>query len=160
MYIPVWESSPDAVASLIQSSSAILPVLILFPSTIATLPKILLAICSFDISRLNIATPTFACIAAFVAIFNANADFPIAGLAATSIKSELWRPAVLLSKSINPVGTPVTCCFLLYKSSSSVKESTKISLIDEYPVWFLFCITLKIFFSALSIISSTSWVGS
>ena len=52
------------------------------------------------------------------------------------------------------------CCFLLYNSSNCVKLSTKISFIGEYPFWFLSCIILKIFFSAPSIMSSTSSVGS
>ena len=41
------------------------------------------------------ATGVFPLNAAFVAIFNANADLPIAGLAATSISSEPCKPAVL-----------------------------------------------------------------
>ena len=123
------ESSPEAAASLLHSSSSIFPVLTLLLSTIASLHKILLVICSLDISKLNIATGTFARTAAFVAIFNANADFPIAGLAATKIKSELWSPDVLKSKSEKPVGIPVIRCFWLYNCSNSVKVSTNISLI-------------------------------
>ena len=95
MYIGASESGPSAVASFTQSSSSIFPVLILLLSTIASLQSILFTSCDLDISRLNITTGFFAFTAAYVAIFNANADFPIAGLAATKIKSELCKPAVL-----------------------------------------------------------------
>ena len=93
--IPVSESGPILLASFAQSSSSSFPVLTLLLSTIASLHKILFTICSFDISKLNIATGVFAFNAAFAAIFKANADFPIAGLAAISISSEPCRPAVL-----------------------------------------------------------------
>ena len=75
-------------ASLVQSASSNLPVLTLLLSTIDSEHKILFTSCSFYISKLNTATGTLALKAAFVAIFNANAVFPIAGLAAISINSE------------------------------------------------------------------------
>ena len=95
MYIPDSDNGPNAPASFTQSSSSIFPVLTLFESTIASLHRILLAICSLDISKLNTATGTFPLIAAFAAMFRANADFPIAGLAAISTRSEECSPAVL-----------------------------------------------------------------
>ena len=49
----------------------------------------LVASSSLDISRLNITTGTLLFTAACVAMFIANADFPIAGLAAIIIKSDL-----------------------------------------------------------------------
>ena len=131
MYIPAdSESSPDAIASFDQSSSLISPFATFSLSTIAWEHRILFAHCSFDISKLNTTTGVFALTAAYVAIFKANAVLPIAGLAAISTKSDLWNPAVLLSKSINPDATPVMCCFWLYNCSNSVNESTKISLIE------------------------------
>ena len=111
MYIGASESGPRLSAIFDQSLSSNFPVLILLLSTIVSLDRILFTICSFDISKLNIATGTFAFVAAFAAIFSAKADFPIDGLAAINIKSELWNPAVLLSKSTNPLGTPVICFF-------------------------------------------------
>ena len=75
------------------------------------------------------ATGVFDLIAAFAAIFRANAVFPIAGRAAISIKSEPCNPAVLSSKSTKPVGTPVIFDFWLYSSSSFVKLSINTSFI-------------------------------
>ena len=95
MYISASDNGPILPASFVQSSSSNFPVLTLLLSTIASLHKILFTICSFDISKLNITTGTFALTAAFVAILSANADFPIAGLAAINIKSDPWNPAVL-----------------------------------------------------------------
>ena len=95
MYISASESGPIVSASFTQSSSSSFPVLTLLLSTIASLQSILFTICSFDISKLKTATGTFAFVAALVAMFNANADLPIAGLAAIRIKSEPWNPAVL-----------------------------------------------------------------
>lgn len=37
--------------------------------------------------------------------------FPTDGRAATMIKSFRWKPAVILSNSVNPVGIPVTSPF-------------------------------------------------
>ena len=83
------DNSPDAIASFDHSSSVISP-LCTFPlSTIACAHNILFAHCSFDISRLNTTTGVLFPTAAFVAIFSANAVFPIAGLAAISISSDL-----------------------------------------------------------------------
>ena len=73
-----------------------------------------------------------------VAIFNAKADLPIAGLAATIIKSELFRPDVFLSKSVKPVSVPDTLDLLLYSFSIVSKVSTNISFMLEYPFAFLF----------------------
>ena len=41
-----------------------------------------------------------------IAILVANAVFPIPGLPAIIIRSDLWRPPNLSSKSLKPVGTP------------------------------------------------------
>ena len=88
MYIGACESSPDVSASFARSSSVSSPVLTLLLSTNASLHKILLPTWSLDISKLNIATGIFALVAAYAPMFKANADFPIAGLAAISISSE------------------------------------------------------------------------
>ncbi len=39
-------------------------------------------------------------------MFRASADLPTPGLAARIIKLLFWKPAVALSRSINPVATP------------------------------------------------------
>ena len=83
------DNSPDATASFSHSSSLMSPLETFWLSTIACEHRILLAHCSFDISKLNTTTGMLACTAAFVAIFSANAVFPIAGLAAINISSDL-----------------------------------------------------------------------
>ena len=68
--------------------------------------------CSCPISRLKMADGVFSLIAAFAAMFSAKAVFPIEGRPAMITRSDLWKPDVILSRSTNPDGTPVTCCFL------------------------------------------------
>ena len=65
------------------------------------------ASCDLDISRLKIALAALNLIAAFAAIPKARDVLPMLGLAARMIKSERWKPpAVILSRSANPLGTP------------------------------------------------------
>src|ERR1043166_4989368 len=52
-----------------------------------------------------------------------KAVLPIPGRAATIIKSDGCRPAVLLSKSLNPVGTPVIMVFRSNSFSTILMES-------------------------------------
>ena len=95
IYIFASDNGPIDPANFVQSSSSSFPVLTLLLSTIDSLHRILFTSCSFDISKLNTATGTFDFTAALVAMFSANAVFPIAGLAAISINSDLCNPAVL-----------------------------------------------------------------
>ena len=65
------------------------------------------ASCDLDISRLKMALAALNLIAAFADIANASEVFPMLGLAARMIRSERWKPpAVILSRSANPLGTP------------------------------------------------------
>ena len=99
--------SPDATAIFCQSLSCRFPFSKSLLSTIACEHRILCAHCSFDISNENITTGTLALIATFVAIFRANADLPIAGLAANSINSVFFNPDNNSSKSGYPVDVPL-----------------------------------------------------
>ena len=56
---------------------------------------------------LNMATGLSSASAVCSAIFSAKAVLPIDGLPAMIINSPLWRPAVMLSSSLNPDETPV-----------------------------------------------------
>ncbi len=64
--------------------------------------------CSFDISSENTATPVLPSSAAYCAMLSANAVLPMLGRPATMTRSPGCRPAVILSRSTKPVGTPVT----------------------------------------------------
>ena len=83
------ESSPDAITSFSQSWSDTSPLAYFELSTIACEHRILFAHCICDISRLNTTTGTLYFVAAFVAMFKANAVFPMAGLAAIRTSSDL-----------------------------------------------------------------------
>src|SRR5881628_2958251 len=60
-----------------------------------------------DISSENRATGLPYSTAAFSATLITNADFPIEGLAASTIRLPGWRPPVSSSRSLKPVGVPV-----------------------------------------------------
>ena len=70
-------------------------------------------------------------------MFNVNAVFPIEGRAATKIKSDFCKPLVKLSKSLNPVDTPVSIplcrCNSLMRSIVSYTTS-RIELNDDSPL--------------------------
>ena len=97
---------PALVASFTQSFPFILPFLRVFESTRASVESILVASCSFDISRLKVTTSFSARLATFVAIFIANEVFPIPGRAAMIIRSDLLRPDVMESSKVKPVLAP------------------------------------------------------
>ena len=101
---PITEA---ASISWIHSSSFNVPVLSFSASIPDSRENILLISCSFDISKENITILLFSLNATFSAMLSARAVFPIDGRAARSIRSDGWSPAVLVSRSINPVGTPV-----------------------------------------------------
>ena len=58
------------------------------------------------ISKLKIATGLLKSTDAFLAMLNTNAVFPIPGLEAITIKSDFCQPPVILSRAVNPLGTP------------------------------------------------------
>ena len=92
-------------------SSDILPRLISFDPILACSEIILVDNCSDDISREKNATEDFLplsriCFAALNAMFVAKDVLPIEGRPAIIIKSELWNPPSLSSRSLSPVGTP------------------------------------------------------
>ena len=64
--------------------------------------------CSFDISRLKTPTVMPACTPTCCATFITKLVLPIEGRAATITRSDRWRPEVISSRSVKPVGTPVT----------------------------------------------------
>ena len=66
--------------------------------------------CSVGISKLNTATGfgSLLVIATFSIMFIENAVLPIEGLPAIIIKSPFCSPDVILSRSLNPVSSPVT----------------------------------------------------
>jgi hypothetical protein len=69
--------------------------------------------CSFDISRLKKPTVMSVDVPTCCAMFSTKLVLPIDGRAATMMRSDGWRPDVISSRSMKPVGTPVTsplCC--------------------------------------------------
>ncbi len=62
--------------------------------------------CSADISIEKIADGTPLAIAAFSAMLTASVVLPMDGRPAITIRSPGWKPVVLRSSSVNPVGTP------------------------------------------------------
>ena len=67
-----------------------------------------MASCSFDISSEKTATPQSARSAACSAMFRQKAVLPMLGRPPTTMRSDGCSPAVSLSRSAKPVGTPVT----------------------------------------------------
>ncbi|MNC66864.1 hypothetical protein D3C75_1173120 [compost metagenome] len=59
------------------------------------------------ISKEKMATVSLARTPIFWATFKAKAVLPTEGRAATIIRSERWKPEVILSRSIKPEGMPV-----------------------------------------------------
>ncbi len=64
--------------------------------------------CSFDISRLNMPTVMSVLVPTCCAMFSTRLVLPIDGRAATMMRSDGCRPEVISSRSVKPVGTPVT----------------------------------------------------
>ena len=60
------------------------------------------------ISRLNTATARLCSTAMLRAMLSTKAVLPMPGRAATMIMSLFCQPAVILSRRVNPVGTPLT----------------------------------------------------
>ena len=98
------------MASLSQSSASKLPERSFSLSTLASAESSLVTNCSLDISRLKtkVAPGASERVATYLAMFSAKAVLPIAGRAATMIRSEGCNPLVLWSRSAKPVGRPVT----------------------------------------------------
>ncbi len=111
MKIPALDKLPIAIVSLRQSSAVNAPVRNTWASILPSAQSIRMTSCSAPISRLKIATFSSVLVATFCATFSAKAVLPTEGRAATIIKSLRWKPAVILSKSRNPVGTPVISPF-------------------------------------------------
>ena len=97
--------------------------------TPATEDRIRATSCSFPISREKKATVLSYIIVTFWAMFKVKAVFPIAGRAATRMRSDFCRPLKTWSTSLKPVGTPVmapSCCCNAFNLS---KLDNTISLI-------------------------------
>ncbi len=82
-------------------------------------------------------------VAAFCATLIANDVFPIAGRAARMMSSVGCRPAVFLSRSVNPVGTPVMPPGVLNRSSSEPNTFLTRPRTGSGPVLSLRCVTSK-----------------
>jgi len=80
----------------------------------------------------------------------------MAGRAATMQRSPRWKPVVILSRSLKPVGTPVMPESELWSFSMCSKVGQRISLIQTKPSRWWLSATWKIRCSAWSRISSTS----
>ena len=102
---------PAPVVSFGQSESERYPVRSLWESTLATEHSIRCTSCSFDISRLKMATGMCSWTAACCAMFRQKLVLPMEGRPATTIRSDGCNPAVISSNLRNPVGTPVTWLF-------------------------------------------------
>ena len=116
--------------------------------------------CSRDISRLNTPTVNPVWVPTCCAMFSASDVFPIDGRAAMMMRSPRWNPDVRLSRSLNPVGTPVisffsSCAFWMASTLSCASSSsdTNPRRMPPSAIW-------KIEFSARSRISAASWSAS
>ena len=140
--------------SLPQSLESRRPLRILSASTVDSRLSIRLTSCTLDISRLNTAVVMPCLIATFSATFKTNAVLPIDGRAATSTKSDGCKPDKYVSRSLNPVGTPVTApLFLAAMEILSSASNTTLS-IGIYSCPPLFFTSSKIRFSVSARISS------
>ena len=102
----VWLRAAEAIQSFAHSSSLSFPVASFCSSTKASLANKRMASCSRDISRLKMATVFLYFFATLTPMFRAKADLPMAGRAATSRRSDLFRPLIRVSKSRRPVDRP------------------------------------------------------
>ncbi len=136
------------------------PVRSFHASTFAWAASILSTSCWLLISRENIPTVILLLTAACLAISSAREVLPIEGLAARIIRSDFCRPASLLSISTKPVEIPLMACSPECSRSSLSHASSNSSLICTNLCAVLKFVTSKSFFSALSSISSSSFVSS
>ena len=95
-----------AAAIFSQSVSRRAPVFRRVFSTSASEDSKRVASCSRDISRENTATVFFALFATFSATFRAKEVLPMPGRAASRMRSDLFRPVILLSTADRPVDNP------------------------------------------------------
>ena len=103
----VCASAAEATPILLHSSIVSLPVVSFFRSTKLSLAIRRVTSCCLDISREKKATVCFGCFfATFSARFSAIEVLPMPGRAASSIRSDLFRPLMNLSKSRRPVEVP------------------------------------------------------
>ena len=107
--------------------------------TPATEDKIRPTSCSLPISREKNATVLSYNIVTFWAIFKVKAVFPIAGRAATRMRSDFCKPLKIWSTSLKPVGTPVIapscCCSALSLSRLDKTTSPMAAKDDSDWVW-------------------------
>src|SRR5204862_6169128 len=106
--IKIWASdrAPMDCAMRGHSASFNSPVRSRYESTDASLHNKRVTSCCSDISREKIATGILYWIDACCAILRVSEVLPTPGLAAMMIKSDFWKPPVLASRSLNPLGTP------------------------------------------------------
>ena len=102
----VWLRAAAAMASLVHSSCSSLPVISFWLSTKLSPDRSLMASCSRDISREKTATVELYFFATFRPMFRAKDVLPMAGRAAMSRRSDLFRPLILVSRSRRPVDKP------------------------------------------------------
>ena len=84
-----------------------------------------------DISSENSATGFLPTRATFSAMLQTAADFPIAGLPASTIRFPGWKPPVMWSRSRKPAGTPVSEPSPAASASSLSISSERMSLISR-----------------------------
>ena len=150
MKIRASASLPAAVVSFGQSPSRRNPFLTRCESTRASEVSMRMAICSFDISRENIATGLSASMAACWAMLRAKEVFPMLGRPAMMMRSEFWNPDVISSIFSKPVGTPVIRSFFSKSLSIVLKLSLIISFRGKNEGLILFCDISKMECSASS----------
>jgi len=127
---------PSAMDSLSQSSAASRPVRSLCWSRRPTEPIIRSASCVAPISMENTATGRPVSSATFSPMLMASAVLPMLGLPATTIRSPGCSPDVILSRSVKPVGTPVTSDGSSRLYSVSMRSTTCAS---SLPISWKFC---------------------
>ena len=106
MRISVRLSTDAACAIFSQSLSRRLPVTSLVFSIRPSVASRRVTSCSLDISREKIATVFWLSLAADRATFRAILVLPIPGLAASSKRSDLFRPLIIRSTAERPVESP------------------------------------------------------
>ena len=127
MYKGASDKSFNTDTTLPQSSWLNWPLRIRPESTPATEANTRATSWLLDISKEKKATFFLERMATFWAIFKVNAVLPIDGRAATKIRSDFCKPLVRVSKSRNPVETPVKiplcCCSSLMRLTVSYTTS-------------------------------------
>ena len=156
MKIRAWVSVDIASVSFGQSRSPRNPVRRRWLSIAASDVSMRRNNCSFDISRLKKPTVIAFFVPTYCAMFSTRLVLPIAGLAATMIRSDGWSPAIISSSSLKPVGTPVMSCFRACACSTAAKLALARSPIATNPPWIDPSAILKMSRSASSITVSAS----